>query len=195
MSTTRSALPTLTWLAGGAFLVGALAACGDAADPAPAAEAAVAPPAAEAPAAPAPAAPEPETVARLSTGVGVVATTDEGLTLYRFDEDSNDPATTACLDACTQRWIPLTVDGSALPGAGVDGALLGTLQRPDGTTQATLEGWPLYTFVGDTAPGQTNGEGVGGTWHAIAPDGRPAAVASAPAEPAPAEPYSSSYAS
>lgn len=187
MSRTTRTLPTLTWLAGAAFLVGALSACGSDADSATTQPAGVQLPAEPSAPAAAPAVADP-TIARLSTGVGVVATDAQGLTLYRFDKDTNDPATSACDDACVQSWIP--VEGAPLPGTGIDGALLGTLQRTDGSTQATLKGWPLYRFVGDTAPGETNGEGVQGTWHAIAPDGKPAAAAAAPAPvpPAPVAP-------
>jgi len=202
-------LPTYTWLAGAALFVGALTACGSSADdPTAAANGAQAP--ASAPAAPAPTIPAPTStdVSRLNTGVGVVATDATGLTLYRFDKDTNQPPTSACEGACLQSWIPLLVDGSPMPGTGIDGALLGTLTRTNGTNQATLKGWPLYRFVGDKAPGETNGEGVQGTWHAIAPDGRPVSVVQQEAqtqvqapppppqpepEPAPAEPGKDYY--
>lgn len=200
-------LPTYTWLAGAALFVGALTACGSSADdPTAAANGAQAP--ASAPAAPAPTSPAQTStvVSRLNTGVGVVATDATGLTLYRFDTDTNQPPTSACEGACLESWIPLLVDGSPLPGTGIDGALLGTLTRTDGTNQATLKGWPLYRFVGDKAPGEANGEGVQGTWHAIAPDGRPVSVVQQEAqtqvqapppppqpEPAPAEPGKDYY--
>ncbi|MFE4922281.1 hypothetical protein [Streptomyces sp. NPDC056661] len=61
-------------------------------------------------------------------------------------------------------------------GEGIDGALLGSLKRSDGTWQATLGGWPLYLFDKDQAPGDVRGEGLKGTWHAIAPDGKKAAT-------------------
>ncbi len=51
--------------------------------------------------------------------------------------------------------------------------------RADGSTQVTLNGWPLYRFARDTAPGDTKGEGVGGTWHATGGDGKPAVAAKA----------------
>jgi predicted lipoprotein with Yx(FWY)xxD motif len=57
-------------------------------------------------------------------------------------------------------------------GQGVDSELLGSVRRPDGTRQATLNGWPLYRFSEDRAPGETKGEGLKGTWHVIGPDGK-----------------------
>lgn len=63
-----------------------------------------------------------------------------------------------------------TQAGAALDG--VDPALVGTLDRADGTVQMTLGGWPLYRFVDDAAPGDTLGEDVGGNWSAVARDGK-----------------------
>jgi predicted lipoprotein with Yx(FWY)xxD motif len=60
--------------------------------------------------------------------------------------------------------------------SGVEASLVGTVTREDGTRQVTLNGWPLYRFGKDT-PGAAKGEGVGGTWHAIAPTGKPAVTA------------------
>jgi Secreted repeat of unknown function len=55
--------------------------------------------------------------------------------------------------------------------SGVNRDLLGTIKRADGTVQLTLHAWPLYRYAGDSAPGQTNGEGIGGTWFAVKPTG------------------------
>ena len=57
-------------------------------------------------------------------------------------------------------------------GQGVDPALVSTVKRADGTEQATLAGWPLYTYAKDEAPGQWKGQGVGGTWFVVRPDGK-----------------------
>jgi predicted lipoprotein with Yx(FWY)xxD motif len=75
------------------------------------------------------------------------------------------------------------VPGPATAGAGVTGTL-GTITRPDGTTQATHDGYPLYTYAGDTAPGQAKGNGLnvpGGVWHEVTVSGgaAPASGASA----------------
>jgi len=61
---------------------------------------------------------------------------------------------------------------------GVNRALLGTIKRADGTVQLTLHGWPLYRCAGDSAPGDVNGEGVGGVWFAVRPTGAKALPAS-----------------
>ena len=58
-------------------------------------------------------------------------------------------------------------------GDGVDASLLGTIQRDDGTTQITYDGHPPYTFRKDSAPGDTNGQGVNGTWYVVSPGGDP----------------------
>ncbi|HZI44358.1 MAG TPA: hypothetical protein VFD53_04000, partial [Ilumatobacter sp.] len=55
-------------------------------------------------------------------------------------------------------------------GDGVDAALVGTVEHPIGT-QATYNGWPLYFFAGDDAPGDTNGQGQGGVWYVVDPTG------------------------
>ena len=59
----------------------------------------------------------------------------------------------------------------AMAGAGVDATLLGTITRDDGSTQVTYNGWPLYYFHEDAAPGDTNGQGVGGVWFLVSPEG------------------------
>lgn len=120
-------------------------------------------------------------LATASTTIGTVVTS-EGYTLYRFSKDTAKPSATTCVGPCATAWPPLLGDGvPAVDGLSAD--LVGTVGRPDGGQQLTLGGWPLYRFAKDTAPGDVNGQGVGGTWQAIGPDGTPAA---APA-PAPAD--------
>jgi predicted lipoprotein with Yx(FWY)xxD motif len=58
-----------------------------------------------------------------------------------------------------------------MAGEGVDATLLGTITRDDGSTQVTYNGWPLYYFHEDAAPGDTNGQGVGGVWFLVSPEG------------------------
>ncbi|MFI6062805.1 DUF4158 domain-containing protein [Streptomyces sp. NPDC051286] len=78
-------------------------------------------------------------------------------------------------DICATAWPPVLADG-AKAGRGMDPGLLGSVKRADGTKQLTLAGWPLYRYAQDTAPRQTRGQGVGGTWFAAAPDGTKAKV-------------------
>ena len=86
-----------------------------------------------------------------------------GHTLYVTDDDLSAPGATSCTGACAMTWPPVLVtDGAA---TGVPG--LSTITRPDGSLQATFEGRPLYSFVGDTGPGTTNGDGLGGVWAVV----------------------------
>ncbi|MFJ7271046.1 SCO0930 family lipoprotein [Streptomyces sp. NPDC099050] len=109
-------------------------------------------------------------------GVGSVVTDAAGAALYRFDKDSAQPPRSTCEDACATLWPAVPADGAQAP-AGTDAALLGSVDRPDGTRQLTLAGWPVYRYAKDTRPGEAKGEGVGGTWHALAADGKKAADA------------------
>jgi predicted lipoprotein with Yx(FWY)xxD motif len=154
----------------------ALAACGSsggsagsAGTSAPAASSAPAPPASSAPAG---------AGGALSTrninGTSVL-TNSAGLTLYWFAPDT--PTTSKCSGSCATYWPP--VKGPVTAGTGVPGKL-GTITRPDGSTQATYDGHPLYTYAADTAPGQNKGNGLnasGGLWHEMTVSGALAAAA------------------
>ena len=115
--------------------------------------------------------------------VGAVLTGPTGMTLYYFTTDSS--GSTSCTGQCAVVWPPLVVPtGStqALP-SGASGSLA-TIKRPDGTTQVTYKGHPLYYYQGDTAAGQDKGQGVDGTWFvlstsAAAPGGNPTTTTSA----------------
>jgi predicted lipoprotein with Yx(FWY)xxD motif len=128
--------------------------------------------------APAPAAPEgerPALTAQEVADLGTVLIDQDGRTLYRFDEDSADPPTTTCVGDCAEKWPPFVVDRDAkLLVDGIEDSAVGLLERPDGSTQLTVNGWALYRFSGDTAAGATEGQGVGGAWYAITPDGKKA---------------------
>lgn len=94
-----------------------------------------------------------------------VLTNAKGMTLYWFAPDT--PTTSKCNGSCAAYWPP--VPGHATAGPGVTGRL-GTIQRSGGTTQATYDGHPLYTYVGDTGPGQDKGNNLnlnGGVWHQV----------------------------
>jgi predicted lipoprotein with Yx(FWY)xxD motif len=100
-----------------------------------------------------------------------------GRTVYRFDKDTANPPKSNCDGDCAQKWPPLLVEGSAKVFVeGVDKTLIGSVKRADGTNQATLNGWPMYLFSGDSKAGDVNGQGVDGTWFAIAPDGSKAVL-------------------
>jgi predicted lipoprotein with Yx(FWY)xxD motif len=112
---------------------------------------------------------------KTATIAGVtVLTNSTGFTLYSFAPDT--PTTSKCNGTCAQNWPPLK---GPVTAAGVTGTF-GTIKRSDGSTQATFDGHPLYTFVGDTAPGQAKGNGLnaaGGLWHEITTSGTAAPAA------------------
>ncbi|MER5931519.1 SCO0930 family lipoprotein [Streptomyces sp. NPDC002054] len=110
--------------------------------------------------------------------LGAVLTDSAGFTLYRFDPDTAKPSKATCDGDCAKAWPPVPA-GEVTPAAGQDPALLGEVVRTDGTKQLTVGGWPAYRFAKDTAPGETKGQGVGGTWFALAADGKKAAKAAA----------------
>ena len=103
--------------------------------------------------------------------MGEVIENEDGFVLYRFDDDTNDPAKSNCAGDCARVWPPaLTTDGKPRL-RGVDPALVGTVTRGDGTKQLTVKGWPLYSYVGDPKPGTWKGQNVAGKWFVIKPDG------------------------
>ena len=94
-----------------------------------------------------------------------------GRSLYLFTEDTQNDGSSACTGECLTQWPPLVVTGIPQAGNGVDASLLGTITRDDGTLQATYNGWPLYLYIGDTGPGTTSGQGVGGVWFLVSGTG------------------------
>ncbi|MEV5128524.1 SCO0930 family lipoprotein [Streptomyces decoyicus] len=105
--------------------------------------------------------------------LGPVVTDSKGMTLYRFDKDTPDPSKSNCSGSCATTWPVVPADGASAP-AGIDKSKLGSVTRADGTKQLTIGGWPAYRFAKDTKPGDTKGQGVGGTWNALAADGKKA---------------------
>jgi predicted lipoprotein with Yx(FWY)xxD motif len=104
-----------------------------------------------------------------------VVTNSAGKTLYWFVPDTS--TTSKCTGSCSTYWPPVT--GPVTAGSGVTGTL-STITRPDGTTQATYDGHPLYTYVGDSAAGQAKGNGLnisGGVWYEMTVSGATPAAA------------------
>jgi predicted lipoprotein with Yx(FWY)xxD motif len=106
-----------------------------------------------------------------STGLGRVVADSQGRTLYLFEKDRGGRS--SCYGACASIWPPLTTN--AVPNATSDlTARIGTTKRTDGAVQVTYDGHPLYTYAGDSAAGQTNGEGLdqfGAGWDVLAANG------------------------
>ena len=114
--------------------------------------------------------------ARTIAGVGPVLVTAKGYALYMFQPDNQRSVT--CTGACAGTWPPVKVPdgGSFAAGPGVKSALLGTDPDPEGGQVLTYNGWPLYTYTGDTAPAQATGQAIdlnGGEWYVLRPTGKP----------------------
>jgi predicted lipoprotein with Yx(FWY)xxD motif len=112
-------------------------------------------------------------VAAVDSSLGRIVVDNGGLTLYTFAKDMNGRS--ACSGQCVTYWPPLLTNGEPAARAGVARTLLGTTRRRDGGEQVTYAGRPLYRYVGDSKPGQTNGEGseeFGGEWDAVSPAGK-----------------------
>lgn len=104
--------------------------------------------------------------ASVSGASETVLTDTHGMTLYYFDPDT--ATTAACTGGCTQVWPPLLLPaGTPHASASLSGTLA-TVQDANGR-QVTYNGHPLYTFSGDTKPGDTNGNGIQGKWHVATP--------------------------
>ncbi len=120
------------------------------------------------------------TSARLATvkiahsHLGRILVDSRGRTLYVLSADSARKS--RCFGACATNWPPLRASGRPTVGAGLKASKVGTIRRRDGKPQVTYNSHPLYRFVGDTKPGQTNGQGIvafGGRWSVVSPAGRP----------------------
>jgi predicted lipoprotein with Yx(FWY)xxD motif len=113
----------------------------------------------------APVASGPDVLKSRTVGGVLLLTDARGLTLYWFAPDTTGKS--ACYGSCAAYWPPVT--GTPSAGPGVTGKL-GTITRTDGATQATYDGHPLYTYIGDNAPGQDSGNNLnlnGGLWHIV----------------------------
>ena len=118
------------------------------------------------------------TVKMTTIGGTQVLTNSAGFTLYWFAPDTS--TTSKCTGSCATVWPP--IKGPATAGSGVTGTL-GVITRPDGTMQATYNGHPLYTYTGDSAPGQNKGNGLnvnGGLWSPATASGSAPAPAASP---------------
>ena len=127
-----------------------------------------------------------ETLQVVTSGVyGDYLTDSSGRAVYLFEGEGEGGETgggetggvraeaAPCTGDCLQAWPPLLAS-EPIAGDGVDASLLGTTTREDGSFQVTYNGWPLYYFVRDAGPGDTNGqeiESFGGEWYLVSPEG------------------------
>jgi len=106
------------------------------------------------------------------SSLGSVLTDGKGRTVYLFTRDSG--TTSSCTGGCTSVWPPVTSPIAVQAGTGASASLLGTTSGGGGQMQVTYNGHPLYYYVGDANPGDTNGEQLnqfGGLWYAVSPSG------------------------
>ncbi|MFJ2595725.1 SCO0930 family lipoprotein [Streptomyces erythrochromogenes] len=137
--------------------------------PAEAAPAASAAPAEGAPAEAAEAAPGLSVAKDPKLGEHIVD--GKGMTVYRFKKDTAWPMVSNCVGDCLAKW-PVVPPVDKANAKGITEKNYRVMDRPDGKKQQTVDCWPVYTFSGDKKPGDTNGQGVGGTWYAVSPDGK-----------------------
>ena len=113
------------------------------------------------------------TVTTARTGLGRILVDGRGRSLYLFEKDGQGRST--CSGACAAYWPPLVTSSRPVAIQGLKSSLLGSIRRADGSRQVTYAGHPLYFFSGDTARGQTAGEGLqdfGAGWYVLAPSGK-----------------------
>ncbi|MFD5215643.1 hypothetical protein [Microbacterium sp. NPDC058345] len=103
------------------------------------------------------------------TSMGEIVVDGEGMTVYMFDSDTQNAGESTCEGQCAENWPAVIADGTAELD-GVTGEV-GTITGVAGETQMTLNGWPLYYFAGDAAPGDVNGQGVNDVWWVLSPAG------------------------
>jgi predicted lipoprotein with Yx(FWY)xxD motif len=110
------------------------------------------------------------TVSTGTTSLGTVLTDEHGLTLYYFLPQKGGVAS-ACSATCLTAWPPVVVTGSPTSSSGVTGTLstVSIMLNGASVNEVTYNGWPLHTFSGDSASGQTNGQNVDNTWFAAEP--------------------------
>ena len=107
--------------------------------------------------------------------LGTVLATNKGYALYIFAPDAGRQVT--CTGGCATGWPPLlgSAGETVAAGPGVRPGLLGTAPNPGGGRVVTYDGWPLYTYLGDTAPGRADGQGAdddGGYWYVMRTSGQ-----------------------
>lgn len=106
------------------------------------------------------------------TSLGKIVVDSSGQTLYLFKKDRNGKS--SCSGSCAVNWPPLIATRKPTAGIGVSASKLSTTRRSDGTKQVVYNGHPLYSFIGDSKPGDTTGEGLaafGARWFVVSPAG------------------------
>ena len=118
-----------------------------------------------------------DTVSASTIGGSTVLVDSRGDALYTPDQEASGKI--RCTGSRESVWMPLMATGSMQPTASADvTGKVGTVKRPDGSEQVTLNGAPLYTFAEDGGPGNVTGDGVSDqfdgqsfTWHVVDANG------------------------
>lgn len=117
--------------------------------------------------------------AKSVSGLGTVLVNQKGQTLYMLTSEKGGKITCTASNGCLHAWPEINLPSgakAATAGSGVQSSLLGTVKGGAGKTEVTYNGWPLYTYFGDSAAGQANGQGIsnfGGTWYVLNTAGNP----------------------
>lgn len=112
-------------------------------------------------------------------GLGTALVNQNGQTLYMLTTEKGGKITCTGSNGCTHAWPEINLPSgttAAKAGSGVQASLLGTVKDADGKMEVTYNGWPLYTFIGDSAAGTAKGQGIanfGGTWYVLSTSGNP----------------------
>ena len=110
------------------------------------------------------------------TGLGKLVTNGSGFTAYMFTRDGHDKNRCVKIKFCSSTWPAVSTHGKPIAGPGIKQSLLGETKLPNGRSQVTYAGHPLYTYAADSAAGDTSGEGsngFGAKWWLVAPSGQP----------------------
>lgn len=109
-------------------------------------------------------------IATASTSLGTIVVDGKGMTAYFYDEDVKGSGKSTCSGGCAAAWPAIESDAAKPAVSGVTGDV-GTITGVDGKLQVTVDGRPIYTYAADAKPGDVTGQGVGGVWYVVSPDG------------------------
>lgn len=109
-------------------------------------------------------------IATASSSLGTVVVDGKGMTAYFYDQDVKGSGKSTCTGGCASAWPAIESDAATPSVSGVTGTV-GTITGVDGKLQVTVDGRPIYTYAADTKAGDVTGQGVGGVWYAVNPDG------------------------
>ncbi|HEY0259188.1 MAG TPA: hypothetical protein VGC18_04995 [Lacisediminihabitans sp.] len=104
------------------------------------------------------------------TSLGTIVVDGKGMTAYFFDKDTANSGMSACTGQCESLWPAITSSSTTPTVSGISGTV-GTITGVAGGNQITIDGRPIYTFSGDKAAGDVNGQGLMGIWWAVSPSG------------------------